>query len=99
MIARALTWLASPQGRLIAAVLLFILVGVLERTPGIAAKLDGKPMLKRGLAIGITVAGAAATALWAGVPLTEVGQAAVTAFLSAAGLNACLPGKLGDRPR
>jgi len=90
MIAHALTWLASPSGRLVAALALFALVALLERTPWIASKLDGKPVLKRAVAVAITVAGAAATAIWSGVPLAQVGEAALTALLVATGLNTAL---------
>ena len=94
MIAHALTWLASPSGRLVAAVVLFGLVALLERTPWIASKLDGKPVLKRAVAIAITVAGAAATAIYAGVPLAQVGEAAVAALLAATGLNTLVAKRL-----
>jgi len=94
MIAHTLTWLASPHGRLVAAVVLFGLVALLERTPWIASKLDGKPVLKRAVAIAITVAGAAATAIYAGVPLAQVGEAAVAALLAATGLNTLVAKRL-----
>ena len=94
MIAHALTWLASPSGRLVAALALFALVALLERTPWIASKLDGKPVLKRAVAVAITVAGAAATAIYAGVPLAQVGEAAVAALLAATGLNTLVAKRL-----
>ena len=94
MIAKALTWLASPHGRLVAALALFALVAALERTPWIADKLDGRPMAKRVVAIAITVAGAAATAIYAGVPLAQVGEAAVAALLAATGLNTLVAKRL-----
>ena len=97
MIVKALTWLASPSGRLVAALALFGLIAALERAPWIKDKLDGRPVAKRVVAIAITVAGAAATAIWSGVPLAQVGEAAATALLIATGLNECLPGRL--RPR
>uniref|UniRef100_A0A6M3J5W1 Uncharacterized protein n=1 Tax=viral metagenome TaxID=1070528 RepID=A0A6M3J5W1_9ZZZZ len=97
MIAHALTWLASPHGRLVAAVVLFGLVALLERTPWIADKLDGRPVAKRVVAVTITVAGAAATAIWSGVPLVQVGEAAVTALLVATGANEMVMHSLKDK--
>ena len=83
-----LTWLASPLGRLVAAALLFSLIAVLERAPWVRGWLKGDPLTKRAVAIVVTVAGAAAAAFVAGVPLAQVSEAALTAFLAAAGLNA-----------
>ena len=97
MIARTLAWLASPQGRLVAALALFALVALLERAPWVRDQLDGRPVAKRMVAIAITVVGAAATAFWSGVPLAQVGEAALTAFLGCTAINELLPGRLGPR--
>ena len=94
MIARILTWLASPQGRIVAALALFALVALLERTPWVRDQLDGRPVAKRIVAVAITIAAAAATALYAGVPLAQVGEAALVTLLGATGLNTLAAKKL-----
>lgn len=97
MIARTLAWLASPQGRLVAALALFALVALLERAPWVRDQLDGRPVAKRIVAIAITVAGAAATAIWSGVPLAQVGEAALTALMVATGANEMVMHSLKDK--
>jgi len=88
MIAHVLAWLASPLGRLAAAGLIYAAVAGLERAPVLRDLLTGWPEAKRAIAVVITVLGAMATALLGGVPIEQVGEAAVTALFAATGINA-----------
>ena len=92
-----ITWLASSRGQLFAALILFVLIALAERAPWLAGKLEGKPVLKRALAIGIAAAGALAAALWGGLGWEQAVEVGLAASLGAAGLNAMLPGKLVAR--
>lgn len=86
-----LLWMGTGQGRIVAALALYAVVWGLERAPVVRGWLDGRPTLKRAAAVALTVLPAAAAGLWAGLPLADVWQTAVTAFLAATGLNAVVP--------
>lgn len=87
-------WLATGQGRLVSAAMLFAAVWLLEKSPIVKGWLDGKPMAKRTAAVALAILPAAAAGLWAGVPINDVWQTAVTAFVGATGINGLLPGKM-----
>lgn len=86
-----LLWMGTGRGRLAAALTLFAVVWALERLPVVRTWLDGRPLAKRMAAIALTILPAAAAGLWAGLPLGDVWQTALTALLVATGANTILP--------
>jgi hypothetical protein len=87
IVAKIVQWLSTGTGRIVSALMLFGAVWLLENSPIVKDWLDGKPAAKRASAIALAILPAAAAGLWAGVPLDDVWQTAVTAFLAATGLN------------
>ena len=87
-----LWWMTTPRGRMVCGLLLFVVVGAIERAPGVGRYLVGKPHLKRALAGTLAAAAALGTALLTDLPGSQLAEVAAIAFVTGAGLNATVGG-------
>lgn len=85
-------FLMSPWGKLVSALLLFVVVWVVKSPEKLKAMLDGRPMVKRALVLALGAMPASAFAM-NGEQLNDIAVTLFTAVIGAMGINSLRPSK------